>query len=123
MTRSRARERAAEFAYWFTVGKGLWINLREAGIEPKLEDSINQLQELYQKKYVEKPEYAFEDEGPLGWRCDCRCSGISASARAPGKTAAKKKAAYIVLVSLMEGAGCCKPEWKEEKDKIKYGID
>ena len=42
-TRSHAHELAAEFAYHFVVGKGLWISIKEAGIKPSLEDSINQL--------------------------------------------------------------------------------
>ena len=49
-TRSEARTKAASEAYRFLVGNGLWVNLKDAEIEPKLEDAINQLQELYQKK-------------------------------------------------------------------------
>ena len=38
------------------------MNLGDAGIEPDPENSINQLQELYQKKYLETaPEYSFEE--------------------------------------------------------------
>ena len=52
------RENAARRAYEFIVRNGLWKNLSEAGIVPDLDNSINQLQELYQKKYLEeKPEY------------------------------------------------------------------
>ena len=46
-TRSKARELAAEFAYRFVYSKGLWINLKDAGVTPEIESSINQLQELY----------------------------------------------------------------------------
>ena len=31
-----------------------------------------------------------------------------------GKTKAKKKAAFMVLVRLMKSAGICKDEWKKE---------
>ena len=74
----------------------------------------NQLQELYQKKYVEeKAEYRFE-EFPAGWHCDCCCGGVSGWGTAKNKTAAKKKAAFMVLVHLMLAAGICKDEWKNE---------
>ena len=43
---------------------GLWKNLSEAHIEPNLENSINQLHELYQKKYLdEKLEYEYKYGG------------------------------------------------------------
>ena len=48
-TRSQARDRAAETAYHFVKSNGLWININDAGVVPDLENSINQLQELYQK--------------------------------------------------------------------------
>lgn len=103
-TRSEARTRAATEAYLFLVRNGLWMNLKDAGIEPRLEDAINQLQELYQKKYVEKPEYVFEERND-GWHCTCLCSGVEGFGKATGKTAAKKKAAFVVLVHLMMSAG------------------
>lgn len=103
-TRSEARTRAAEEAYRFLINNGLWMDLKDAGIEPKLEDAINQLQELYQKKYVEKPEYSFEEHSD-GWHCTCLCSGIEGFGKAQGKTAAKKKAAFMVLVHLMMSTG------------------
>ena len=33
----------------FVRNHGLWVNLKDAGLVPNLENSINQLQELYQK--------------------------------------------------------------------------
>ena len=100
-SRSRAREYAARRAYSFLRKCGLWIDLRNAGITPSLDDAINQLQELYQKKYVEAPTYEFE-ECPGGWVCSCVCAGIDGFGRAANKTGAKKQAAYQVLVRLME---------------------
>lgn len=47
--RSKARELAAKLAYEFVVHNGLWINLKDAHVVPCLDESINQLQELYQK--------------------------------------------------------------------------
>lgn len=97
-TRSKARELAAEFAYRFVVGNGLWLeHLEESGVVPSLENSINQLQELYQKKYVGKPEYSFEEHGFNEWGCTCKCSDIEAWSSAKSKVLAKKKAAFEVL--------------------------
>ena len=96
--RSKARELAAELAYRFVKMHGLWIQLSEANVVPKLEDAINQLQELYQKKYIEAPaEYTFEELSGDQWECNCTCAGIYGSGIAGNKTAAKKKAAYEVL--------------------------
>ena len=108
-SRSAAREKAAFRAYSFVVGRGLWVNLKDAGLIPDLENSINQLQELYQKKYVdETPQYTFEEQHFMGdeWYCDCVCGGVNGYGRGPSKTKAKKKAAYMVLVRLMKAAGC-----------------
>ena len=105
--RSKARELAAELAYSFITSHGLWIRLADAGVEPRLEDAINQLQELYQKKYVETPaEYSFEELTGDQWYCDCICAGLHGSGIAGSKTAAKKKAAYMALVDLLKAGGC-----------------
>ena len=103
-SRSGARELAAELAYRTAVNSGLWMNLRDADITLNLDDSINRLQELYQKKYVEQPDYTFR-EGFNGWECDCVCSGIKGYGRAESKTKAKKQAAYEVLGRLLKASG------------------
>ena len=112
-TRSKARELAAGQAYGFVVQHGLWKNLSDAGVKPELENSINQLQELHQKKYVEtSPEYKFEDR--MGeWFCSCTADGMEGWGRAAGKTAAKKKAAFMVLVRLMRSAGLSTEEMEK----------
>lgn len=110
-TRSEAREIAAEFACRFLRLHGLWIRLEDAHLIPDPENSINQLQELYQKKYVEAPVYELKEEND-GWLCDCYCDAFSGWGRARTKVKAKKKAAYQVLVDLLEGAGLCRKEWK-----------
>lgn len=100
-TRSKARELAAELAYRFVVNNGLWLErLEESGVVPSLDDSINQLQELYQKKYVGQPEYSFEEQGFNEWGCTCKCSDIEAWSSAKSKTLAKKQAAFAVLKKL-----------------------
>lgn len=117
--RSKARELAAEMAYGFVKMHGLWIRLSDANVEPRMEDAINQLQELYQKKYVASPvEYTFEELSGDQWECHCICAGMHGSGMAGSKTAAKKKAAYRVLVELLAAGGCCKKEWQDEAWRI-----
>jgi ribonuclease-3 len=111
-TRSLSRERAAMCAYRFIVKHGLWIRLEDAHLIPSMEDSINQLQELYQKRYLDaQPEYFFKEEKDQ-WHCDCVCCGVNGYGTGTSKTKAKKKAAYMVLVRLLDSAGICKEEWK-----------
>ena len=105
-SRSHAREEAAMQAYNFVRYNGLWINLKDANIVPNLEDSINQLQELYQKKYLEQPpEYEFAPEDNDEWHCVCRCNGLAGIGYGASKTKAKKDAAFMVLKSLYKAAG------------------
>ena len=118
-SRSYAREAAAREAYYFLMRHGLWMNLKEAGVEPRLDDSINQLQELYQKKYLSAPaQYEFELQNGDEWHCECRVDGVAEFGRGGSKTAAKKKAAFKVLVHLMMSAGICRDEWRKEMWKM-----
>ena len=116
-SRSKARERAADEAYNYIISSGLWMNLSDAHLTPALEGSINQLQELYQKKYVEQPRYEFEEMANLGtgneWHCSCICNGVNGWGRAKSKTKAKKKAAFMVLIRLLKSAGICQKEWEK----------
>lgn len=113
-TRSRAREYAAQRAMGFLQNNGLWLRLEDARVTPELENSINQLQELYQKKYLEQPPvYTFEERGDRKWSCTCVCDGFDGYGTAVGKVRAKKKAALSVLVRLMKSAGICKPQWEK----------
>lgn len=103
-SRSSAREWAARRAYEFVTYHGLWVDLAEAEMEPRLEDSINQLQELFQKKYLDTPPtYEFMQLSPEEWRCVCTCGGLAASGIDAGKTKAKKAAAYKLLNRLLGG--------------------
>lgn len=99
-TRSKAREMAAEMVVRTLQLEGLWINIKDSGIVPCLEDSINQLQELYQKKYLEhKAEYEYRQFGK-DWQVKCICEGYTGAALDANKTKAKKKASYIMLRKL-----------------------
>ena len=105
-SRSLAREKAAMQAYEFVRFNGLWISLKESGITPELENSINQLQELYQKKYLAQlPVYEFAEEDDDTWFCCCRCDGVAGVGHGASKTKAKKEAAYMTLCNLFRAAG------------------
>ena len=113
-TRSEARENAAKEAYRFLMQKGLWKNLKEAKLAPDMDNSINQLQELYQKGYLEeRPTYEFEEQDGSCWYCSCICDGLDGFGRAGSKTRAKKKASYMLLIRLLDSAGICKKEWRD----------
>ena len=102
--RSEAREKAAKLACTFLDVYGLWFNLADAEMTPSFENSINQLQGLFQKKYLpEPPTYTFEQLSAEEWRCVCTCGEQSASGIGVGKTKAKKAAAFQVLNRLFEG--------------------
>lgn len=106
-TRSKAREMAAEMVVRTLQLEGLWINIKDSGIVPCLEDSINQLQELYQKKYLEhKAEYEYRQCGK-DWQVKCICEGYMGAALDVNKTKAKKKASYIVLRKLFNISDYC----------------
>ena len=114
-SRSKAREEAAWDAYWFVMNHGLWVNLAEANMTPDRDNSINQLQELYQKKYLDQlPAYEFEERSNDQWLCICSCGCVSGMGQAVGKTKAKKRAAYMALVRLFAAAGICKDEWRKD---------
>lgn len=109
-TRSNAREKAAEKAVIFIKINGLWLNIIEAGVVPSLNDCVNQLQELYQKKYIRKPEYKFEDDGEL-WTCACSCEAVRSELKGKTKNEAKKKAAFVTLVRILMEGDACKKSW------------
>ena len=107
-SRSAAREWAARRAYEFVVSHGLWTNLSELNMTPNREDSINQLQELYQKKILTVlPAYSFRQiSSPDRWECTCTCCNQTTQGFDIGKTKAKKAAAFEMLNRLLKGLSC-----------------
>lgn len=109
-----ARTAAAEQAFVFLTRAGLWRTLSDSGIEPDLENSINQWQELFQKKYVsEQPVYSFERRFDNTWYCRLDCETVFGWGIAKSKVAAKKRAAFMALVHLFSEAGIKKQEWRD----------
>lgn len=121
-SRTMAREKAAENAIAIIQSNGLWMSLADAGIEPDLENSINQLQELFQKKYIGEPKYKFSEDYGDYWHCECICGEFAGSGFAESKVKAKKKAAYCTLIWILESAGICKEEWKRAMWKMKAAL-
>ena len=73
--------------------------------EPNLDQSVNQLQELYQKKIISEPKYTFtkcgvSDSGNTIWTCECSIEGFYESGvgyECSSKKEAKKLIAYDAL--------------------------
>ena len=73
---------------------------------PDKERAINQLQELWQKGYIDKPIYEFsnfgsDETGCDIWRCSCKVfDGIAFNAEKTNKLEAKKEAAFNAVQDL-----------------------
>lgn len=106
-TRSRARSSAARSACLKISEEGYWLDLREIHIDLDPENSINQVQELYQKKYIEKTVYeVYEyDETPGSderWSCDCHSGMFDGEGFGETKVKAKKAAAAEMLKQIIK---------------------
>ena len=109
-TRSTARTNAADSARRYLEENGYWRNIADADIEPQLDLAVNQLQELYQKRYIDKAEYEFVRDGRV-WYCTCSVGRHSFKKHGHSKPEAKKKAAFATLVYLMRASGLYDPDW------------
>lgn len=104
-TRSAARSDAAEQAVAQLKKEGRWINLARAEMVPVLSDAVSQLQELYQKKYLEEAAvYEFEKRNRY-WSCTCSCGAYMAPGRGDNKAEAKRRAAFVLLCMLYKDSG------------------
>ena len=82
---------------------------------PDIENSINQLQELYHKKYLDHApvyEYSYDHFVNL-WHVYCRTEELSGWGKAKSKVKAKKIAAYMVIVHLLRSAGIKNDDWEK----------
>ena len=109
-SRSNARSVCAREGIHFLKQAGLYMNLKDTGIRPNIEEAIGQLQILSQRGYVGIAEYSFTDYEDY-WECTCRVNSFWDSMDAESKKAAKKLAAFAVLIQIMRSAGLDDPEW------------
>ena len=123
-SRSAARERAARRAYEFVVTHGLWTDPADVNVTPRLEDTINQLQELYQKKILaELPSYSFRQISPEEWQCVCKCCSMVTMGFDVGKTKAKKAAAYDMLNRIQGWRSIVEDPKTGVRDDKRYAVE
>ena len=107
-SKREARMNAAQNAYeYLEENDELLLPIDEVG-EPDIDRAINQLQELYQKGYIDEPYYEFyedhDENGNPTWRCECHIEGaeeyywINSSSKKTGK----KRVAYDMLCDVLE---------------------
>ena len=107
-SKALARMEAAQNAYRYLDKNGLLVMMVDEVGEPDFDRAINQLQELYQKGYIQEPKYRIQRKmfysGEPVWECYCSLGDTWASHRgeSTSKKLAKKEAAYQVLCRLME---------------------
>ena len=108
-SKREARMSAAIEAYEYLKEENeLILPIDEVGT-PDIDKAINQLQELYQKGYINKPCYEFtethDENGNPIWHCECYLEGIDTYywIRSSSKKQGKKRVAYDMLCDIIEG--------------------
>lgn len=107
-SKREARMEAAQYAYEYLEEEDeLVLPIDEVG-KPDFDKAINQLQELFQKGYIDEPLYDFEEtydeNGNPVWHCECHIEGgetyycVNASSKKQGK----KRVAYDMLCDVLE---------------------
>ena len=105
-SKKEARMNAAREAYEYLDAENeLILPIDEVG-EPDFDRAINQLQELYQKGYIGKPEYSFSErydgEGNPEWACQCFVSNYEGwECISSSKKNGKKLVAYKMLCEVL----------------------
>ena len=110
ISKSEARSMCAEAGLQFIKAAGLFMNLKDCGIEPRLDDAVNQLQILHQRGYIGEAEYKFEDYDDR-WECKCSVDSFWDSVEGSTKKESKKKAAFAVLIQVFRSAGINDESW------------
>ncbi len=105
---AEAREKCAECFYDWLEENGYIVDpILEAVGEPDENQSIRQLNELYQKKLISKPIYTFkqgyDDNRSAVWRCECLVeeNGRSFYNYSNSKKEAQRMSAYESLLDLI----------------------
>ena len=107
-SKREARMNAAQNAYeYLEENYELLLPIDEVG-EPDIDRAINQLQELYQKGYIDEPYYEFyedhDDNGNPIWRCECHLKNRDQYwyGNHSSKKQGKKSVAYSMLCDVLE---------------------
>ncbi len=105
---AEAREKCAECFYDWLEENGYIVDpILEAVGDPDENQSIRQLNELYQKKLISKPIYTFkqgyDDNRSAVWRCECLVeeNGRSFYNYSNSKKEAQRMSAYESLLDLI----------------------
>ncbi|CDR30939.1 Ribonuclease III [Acholeplasma oculi] len=85
----------------------LFYSVEDIVGQPSLDRAINQLQELFQKGYIQQPSYSEEEiyqDGVYKWRLECHIDGYEYYfySIANSKKDAKKQAAFRMLEHIIE---------------------
>lgn len=107
-SKREARMNAAQNAYeYLEENDELLLPIDEVG-EPDIDRAINQLQELYQKGYIDEPYYEFyedyDENGNPTWRCECHLKNRDRYwyGNHSSKKQGKKSVAYSMLCDVLE---------------------
>lgn len=106
-TRGEAKNIACKFAYEHLLEKDLLNPLKNEIDEPSEDMAINDLETLARRGYFELPKYKFTEthdkNGNPIWKVTCLIDGFdNTEARDSSKKKAKKKAAYKMLIYVIE---------------------
>ena len=104
-SKREARMNAAREAFDYLDEENEWIlPIDEVG-EPDIDRAINQLQELYQKGYIDQPSYdfseAYDENGNPVWYCECSVGRKTWHGYHSSKKQGKKSVAYSMLCDIL----------------------
>ena len=110
ISKSEARSMCAEAGLRFIKAAGLYMNLKDCGFVPTMEESVNQLQILSQRGYIGEVKYEFNDYDDR-WECKCSVDSFWDGVEGASKKDSKKKAAFAVLIQIFRSAGITDEAW------------
>ena len=104
-SKQAARMNAAEAAYQYLEEENELILPKDEVGEPDIARAINQLQELYQKGYIDQPSYdfseAYDENGNPVWYCECSVGRKTWHGYHSSKKQGKKLVAYLMLCDIL----------------------
>ena len=105
---SEARRNAAKAAYRYLSENNLLHSIKDEIEEPSEAMAINQLETLARRDYFDLPKYKYTEthdkDGNPKWQVTCMINGFDKvfNATSTSKKAAKKKAAFKMLIYILE---------------------